>query len=296
MNRGRWFGTTAKAMFCVTDGCLSWPLEVAFIEGVRLCGKPIAIRNQWYEFTEYLDPWCQSCTGTCNDPALEDRGTSATVAQIGGTGKKVVIYSEPADDNKRVLVQGRDENNQWIRTTDGPDVVDGEYVSLSSPRVISAHFFDGGITGIQKEATDYEIRMYQYDNATAAVENLLGRYQPTELNPSYRQSNLRNIDNGCCCRSSCNDSYTVEALATLRHLDVAADNDWLILQNLAAFKHGIKSRQLDENGDASGSEIELQKAIRELRHELRTMTGDKTTIITTGFGTADPRKLFNNFR
>lgn len=296
MARGRWFGTTAKAKFCVTEGCLTWPREVAFIEGVRLCGKPIAVRNQWYEFTQYIDPYCQHCTGECNDPSLEDRGISPTVATITGTSKKVVAYSNPADDGKTILVQGKDANNQWIRTLDGATVVDGEYLILASPFVISTSFFDGGVTGIQKEETDYDVSLYQYNTTTPAVEHLLGRYQPTELNPSYRRSYLRGIANGCCCPSDCDDTYTVEALATLQHVPVADPNDWLILQNLVAFKHGIKSRQLDEGGDSAGAEVELQKAIRELRHQLRTMTGDKTTIVSTGHGTADPRRVFQGFR
>ena len=61
MARGRWWGTVVRAKFCVADGCLTWPREVAVIEKVRLCGKPIIAHGLWYEFTDYVDPSCCGC-------------------------------------------------------------------------------------------------------------------------------------------------------------------------------------------------------------------------------------------
>lgn len=302
MNCGRWFGTVARARFCITNDCLVWPREVAFIEGIKLCGQPISSHNMWYEFTEYVNPWCDSWTCSSNDPSLEERGLTPVVADITGTGKKVIVYARDATDSnttKRILVQGRDENNQWIRML-FTEWVDGEWIVPLDTGRVSTKFFDGGITGIQKDDTNSNILMYQYDDATSTVEHLLGNYQPNEQNPQYRKSYLKNIGGGCCCNScGCDDddTKTVEAIVTLQHVPVAADTDWLLIQNEAAFKFAMLACKLEETeGNQDRAEIEFKKAIRELRRQHDKMFPvTQSRVVTAGHGTAHPAKLFRGF-
>ena len=139
-----------------------------------------------------------------NDPRLVTISNSPTVAEIE-VGKAVIAYAtNAADVGQDIIVQGNNENNAWVRTDDGGTPLDGERIVLSLAGTVgTTEWAAGGITGIQKEATDYDVLLYQYDVATASVEQLLGRYQHDEEYPDYRRSALRNIANGCCDQEDC---------------------------------------------------------------------------------------------
>jgi len=294
MNRGRWWGTVARAIFCPTDGCLTWPREVANIEATKVCGTVIPVRNLWYDFRQFSGALKLNEQYTDMEVQLQDRGMFPTVADISGTSKHVIAYATNAADETagaRILVQGRDENNQWIRTTDGADVVDGEWIDLTVAGTVSTNHFDGGITGVQKDETDYDVLLYQYSGT--AVERLLGRYQPNEVNPYYRRSYIANLD--CCSSTCCDGTFQVDAIVKLQHVPVAGDLDWFILQNESALRLGALSSKLEEIGETERAEVEFKKAIRELQHELETMTGQKHTVITSGHGTALPSRSFAGF-
>lgn len=289
MNCGRWWGTVQRALFCVTDNCLTWPREVATIEAAAVCDEPVPIRNMWYEFRSFgnvYTPGEWRLSGCAVE--LVDHGMSCTVSDISGTGKKVIAYAtNPDDEGKRILVQGRDENGNWIRTEDSGSVVDGEYITLSVTGTVSTHYFDGGITGIQKDPTDYEVLLYQYDTS---VERLLGRFQPDEVNPMYRRSYVTGATSCCGC-----DYLKIEAIVTLQHVPVSGDLDWFILQNETALKLGALAVKLEEIGETQRAEVEMKKAIRELQRQLDKMTGQKYTVVATGHGSALPSRMFRRF-
>lgn len=302
MNCGRWYGTVVRAKFCVSDGCLVWPREVATVEGVRLCGKPIANSNMWYEFTEYIDPYCDMCCWK-TDPRLVALSNTPVVAEIEA-GKAVVAYAtNAADVGKDIIVQGRDSGNAWVRTDDPDDPgtpLDGERITLAlTPGTVGTTLWAAnGITGIQKEDTDYPVLLYQYDTTTTATEQLLGRYQPNEEYPEYRKSSLRNIGNGCCCSTDDDGDavYTVEAIVSLQHVPVSAANDWFILQNQHALELGMQALLFEEDGKDAEAEIKWKKAIRELkRQNEKYWPTSQMKVIATGHGTAQPLRTFNGF-
>jgi general stress protein 26 len=353
LNCGRWWGTVVRAKFCVSDGCLVWPREVATIERINLCGTPISSNNLWYEFTQYVNPYCEDCCWR-TDPRLVDLSNTPTVNEIDagkkvvalathaddvgkyiivqgtdennawvrtadGTeeidgekialaltptvneidaGKKVVALATHADDvGKYIIVQGTDENNAWVRTADGTDVIDGEKIALAlTPGTVSTTTFNT-ITGIDKDVTDYDVLLYQYDSTTATTEQLLGRYQPNEEYPDYRRSAVRNIANGCCTQEDCdNPVYTIEAICSLQHVPVSGDGDWFIIQNQSALQLAMQAEKLEEDDKDTEAEFKFKKAIRELQRQSEKYTpSTNARIITTGFGTAHPVKLFGGF-
>jgi len=290
LNRGRWYGTVARVMFCVSDNCVTWPREVATIEAIKLADASVPIRNLWYEFRQFSGPNVpQEWDAAGSSLELVDRGMSPTVSDIRGTNKKVRVYATRAEDEgKRILVQGRDENGQWIRTNDGGTIVDGEWITLSLTGTDSVNYFDGGITGVQKDVTSYDVLMYQWGGTS--VERLLGRYQPTEVAPMYRRSYIRNMP-----YAGSNELTQVEAIVSLQHVPVVTDTDWFIIQNEPALKLGALSVKLEEVGETDRAEIEMRKAIRELQRQLDKMSSDTNVVIATGHGTATPNRLFSGF-
>jgi hypothetical protein len=146
LNKGKWFGTTQTYRVCVTDSCLTWPRQFATIEKVDVCGQPVSIRNQWFEFEKNGPGLRTDKNAYCDGLQLHDRGTACTFADVSGTNKKIKVYASVAESgSSKILLQGYDENGAWIRTQSGGAWVDGEYVTISTtPQTTTKKFFFTG--------------------------------------------------------------------------------------------------------------------------------------------------------
>lgn len=191
-----------------------------------------------------------------------------TFRQIHGA-RYIKLYPRSASDvGKRVLVQGRDENREWVRKQYGGIWVEGEYVTIGNPFGISTTLWTS-ITGIQKDVTDKNVKGYAL-NPTNNIEEFIAEWQPDEVNPAYRTIKLP-----CLCSRCDNRPAAIKALVKLDHVDVSQDTDWLILQNLVAIEHGMRSRMLYERNQDVAADKEFVRALSLLNNELRTKTGDR---------------------
>lgn len=297
LNAGRWWGTYQVAQFCVTNGCLVWPREVATIEQVAVCGTPIEIRNQWYQFVQDLGhiQSCDSCSsgrGSCRRHfAMESHGTTPTFADIIPSGKKIRIYPTHASDvGKRVLLQGYDDNKIWIRNTDAGEWVDGEYVTLAMPYVDTVSNFSS-LTGGQKDPTNSRLLVYELTVSTGA-ERSIAIWQPDEEYPQYQKSLIPGLSS---IQNDCDDTVKVTAMVSLAFIPAEKDTDWLIIGNIPALEFMCKAIKLEEDNFEAEAVLNEKKAIRELQKELRKMTGDRTVINIRTQGTAHLERVFGGF-
>lgn len=306
--RGRWWGSTQLVRFCITDCCVVLPREVAVIEAAKLDGVPLGMGNSWYQFIKPHDP-CDNgtsssgapCTGPslcsccgCSHMTMEDRGTVASPSVTSGTNNRIRFYPGNAVDvGKKIIVQGYDNNGNWVRSTVGGVRVDGEEVTLALPFVDTVTIWNPGApTGIIKDPTEYPVLMYAVD-ATSGDEVSLASYQPSETNPMYRMVNIPGCNSGC----SSNGTKTLMAIVSLQHIPITADNDWLMFSNLSAYKAGMMAEKYYEEGNFElgdayffGNPRPSRNGRGILRHtfgmgalpmleaELRRMTGDVTSI------------------
>lgn len=290
LERGRWWGTIVREQLCVNKGCLTWPRHVATIESVALCKEPIPIFNQWYEFQGNSDgilPNDCACS-----LGMVDRGMAVTFDEISGTDKLLRFYhTVAADVGKKILVQGYDANNIFIRTVIDGVMSDGFQMTLTSPFVDST-FTVTRITGIQKPLTDGLVRLYQVDQ-TSGDEIPLGLYEATETKPWYRKTFLSNLCH-LCTGSGCTLKQ-VNVIVKLEYIPARVDTDWLIIPNLEAIRTMIQSmKKREDNLELESLALE-KAAIRELNHELRTHTGDRVSINVPIFGNGriQSRREFN---
>src|SRR3954463_5933852 len=72
---GKWWGTVIRYQFCAVDGCITLPRAAAALEAVAVCGRPIPIRDMWFEFIE-------NGFGTMSTPM----GSNATLQAAGCCG------------------------------------------------------------------------------------------------------------------------------------------------------------------------------------------------------------------
>lgn len=297
---GRWWKTLARMRFCVEQACITWPAIVANPERIVACGNRVETHPVWFD---YLFPvqkitTCQTCSNSpqnglcssCGCLQAIDHLTSPTSHEFHGP-KYVRLYpGATADYGKRVLIQGYDSNNIWIRTMDGGHMVDGVYVTLAAPFATSVTQFNS-ITGIQKDATTQRVLAYQVD-PTTATETPLASWGASERNPSYRRTYLPflSLQNCSVCQT------TVDAIVKLACLPVEVDTDWLVIDNLVALEHACRGELWFEQGRSAEAREQIALAIAELNHELRTHTGDRTEVFVDVSGCATLNRQFAGFR
>jgi hypothetical protein len=248
LTKGLWWGTYARYRICATDSCITLPSGIATIETVAMCGTPIQLVDQWYEFLENGlgtvggslasdGSNCSSCAGSnnagCGVPGAYMRGRYPSFSDVRGTTEKLRFVCDLATDvGKEVLALGYDENSNWIRTEQGGVIRDGEIIELDqSPGTTSDHYFSA-MTDLQfPNDMDGQTWLYAYKPSDDS-QRLIGKYQYHDTRPSF----ARYFIPGICPNSDSSCPVTVEIMAKLEFLPVKNDTDYLIIGNLPALK------------------------------------------------------------
>lgn len=250
---GKWWSTVQKWRFCATDGCVALPSQFATIEAVAVCGRPIAVRDQFYEFLENgfgirgqnvvstttgtTSPCCGGVSGVCGMQEALYRGHYPTFSDIIPTGKKLQLVCDKLTDvGKPVLCLGYDDNNNWIRTVQNGVVSDGEVVLLAqSPGTISVNNFSS-VTDLQPPA-NLDGQWWLYENTVSTgAQRLIGQYQYFDVRPSFARYFFPSIVPQVSTTTGACSQILVEALVKLEFVPVKRDTDYLIIGNLPALK------------------------------------------------------------
>jgi len=205
-------GTWAVMAFNVIPGfpaTITCPREVARLEGIAACGKPIPIQNQFYEFLDFgpgpkPNGWAGSLQGLWpwRPPLGYSRNNAVTWNDLGPAPQYIVIYAaNPADVQalKRVLIQGVDQNGNTVYSQDGNnngDTVSGLFYTLAGPFASSPQQWSG-LSGIQKDITAGPVQIFQL-NPTTGQQVLLLTMEPSEQVAGYRRYYIDGLPTGCC--------------------------------------------------------------------------------------------------
>lgn len=311
ITRGHWWGCVARFRFCAQDSCITLPRSIACIEGVAVCNQPIALREMWYEFLEGgfgIEDGFVNAGGCCSGYSCHGRncilqGRYPTFGDIVGTNKKVNLVCDASDDvGKQVLILGYDENLNWIRTSQGGVIKDGELVALAqAPGTISNNFFTQ-VTDIQVPDTLVgQWWLFEYNNDTTTLRQI-GHYQYDETRPSYQRYKIPGLANSC----SLNTSPTVNGGCVQTKVDIIAkldfipaknDTDYLVISNLDALKAMCGAINKAENTSDSvasnmiikGGLMEAEDILnQELDHYLGSGRRIGVTVIGSSVGSIQP--------
>lgn len=278
--KGAWKGTQQLYRFCIgDDSCIVWPRHFEAIEAYALCTSPAQVRNRWYQFAgqgpgqlSNSDIWFNTLIMQDDVCAFAELGTDSVT-------KKIQVSTVlPETTTEEILLQGYDENAQWIRTLHDGAYIDGEYLSIGSVPTLTTRFFTK-LTGVQKPLTNGLVILSEYETAAGlGVVKTLAQYESDEMLPVYRASLLPGIStmHGCGGSASSEDCSTkqVTVYAKLRHIDVANDRDWLILTSPDAIAEMTVAIYRGDNnliGEAAAAEA---LAVRILQEELNAYEGD----------------------
>lgn len=274
--KGKFVGTVQRYRFCASSqNCVTLPRQIETIEAWQLCTSPGVVRNQWYEFNGQGPGLLKETSNWFT--TIVDRGTAATFDDITGTTKKLQVQAAVNESaGLRILLQGYDENGNWIRTLDGATWVDGEYVTISTTLQTTTNYFTV-LTGAVKPATNGSVRIFEYNVTTSAIVKTLAIYENDELVPIYRRYMIPGLENMSGCGdddADCSENKQVTLMVKLRHIDVVNDADYLLLGNIGAMKLMVQAILKEERNLPNEAMIYEANATRLLQDELSSYEGD----------------------
>ena len=219
-----------------------------------------------------------SGSGYTTAPSVSFTGGGGAGAAATATidhNRKIRVVSDTAESaGLEILLQGYDENGQWIRTQDGGTWIDGELVAISAVATNSTKTFTS-IVRVVKPVTNGVVRLYSWDNTASINQRALAAYEPSEKLPVYRKMFIPGIASASCedSPSSCS-TKSVTVFAKLQHIPVLVDNDFFVIGNVAALTFMAMAIEREmQNRFEQASHLE-QKAINELEGELSSYIGD----------------------
>lgn len=314
-----WNGTWAEMAFSVDieHPYITCPRGVARLEAIDVCGRPVPLYNQFHEYLQFgngrmpkEDRW-RRLTARGYLPAGYSRNNAVLFHDLQDAPQQIQIYATNPQDNvnpipRRVLVQGLDQNGNTVFTQDGPNTVEGEFVTLTSPYGTTVNEYSQ-ITGIQKDVTLGPVQIFQSDPYWGSLE-LLSVIEPTETTASYRRYYLGGIPQGCCrhdrlwkasqnpqCPCRKRNFILVTAIAKLDLVPVVGDTDYTVIQNLEALIaecQSVRYSEMDSTDAMSKSAERHTAAIRLLIGEVSHYQGKNSPSIDFApFGNADLRRV-----
>lgn len=272
-----WWGSWAEVAInasSITNPYITLPREIARIEKLDVCNRPIPVQNQFYEFLDFGNGRMPQRFNWQNwDTQAYTRNNAVTFRDLYPAPQILRIFpTNPSDINsgKRVLVQGVDNYGNVIYSQDGFNRVTGIYVNIVAP------FADcpvqlSSITGLQKDITSGPIQIFQVD-PTTSDQALLLTMEPSEQVASYRRYYLNNLPCNCCHNPSFGvQPLQINAIVKLDLIPVVVDSDYTLIQNLEAITEECQSVRYSEMDNANAKQMAAERhtqAVRLLQGEL----------------------------
>lgn len=281
------------------------PRDVARLILIDICNHPIKLRNGFYEFMEFstgLQPRSSACgNGTllsqgcaCRTVSNSyDRDNVPTLSDLAGTPQFLRFFpSNSGDAGKRVLVQGKDNNNQTVLSVDPltGQAIQGEFVTLSFPFNQTVNQYSI-LTGLNKDTTLGPVQVFQIDASTGA-QATLSTLDPSENTGWYRRYLLTGLPANCCSTPA--GTVTVTAQARLEFLPVVTDADFLSIPNIPALileGRALRYERIDNQLSAGLAAQHHAKALQMLNGQLDMYQGKVNTAITVPLAGSDRFRL-----
>lgn len=276
-----WYGTWAEVRLNVshTQPYITLPREIARLEAVTVNDRPVPVNNQFYEYLQFGNgrmskDWLRRCANPLR--AVYQRNNHVLFTDLTNVPQFITLFGTDATDlqgEKRVLIQGLDQNGQPVYTMDGQTQVVGEFVNLTTP-FATTKFKYSRITGIQKDLTNGTVQFFQMDPVSGAQSQIL-TMEPGEKTADYRRYFFDRLPCGTLPPGSAATTTPrpaqVTAIAKLDLIPVMVDTDWLLFQNLEAIIEecqAVRYSAVDNIASQQLAAIHHKNAIRLLNGEL----------------------------
>jgi hypothetical protein len=291
-----WWGTWAEVAFNVScsQPYITLPREIARIQSMDMCDRPIAVQNQFFEYLQFGNGRLPKLRGACKCEIRQayTRNNAVTFTDMTNAPQYLTAYiTDDRDVGKKCLFQGMDADANTIYTTNTTSSttanVTGQFVVLTTPSVQTPQTFSQ-LNGIQKDVTYGPVRIYQHD-PTTGDEILLLTMEPSETTASYRRYYLQGVPRNCC-GTNVEGNVQITAIAKLDLIPVVSDTDYCLIQNLEAIIEECASVRYSEMDAPAAKQMSIERhkfAIGLLNGELNHFIGkDQVAVNFAPFGSA----------
>lgn len=276
-----WYGTWAEVRLNVSRAApyITLPREIARLESVTICGEPVPVLNQFYEYLQFGNGRMQrrSLNGAPKLRAAYTRNNAVLFTDLMNGPQLISVFptdSADAQGTKRMLIQGLDQNGQQVYSNDGGKTILGEFVVLQMPFTTTQNQFTV-ITGIQKDVTAGPVQIFQMSPVTSE-QILLSTMEPGEQTTDYRRYFFDCLPCGCCpppngpvTNNNCPPPQ-VTAIAKLELIPVVNDTDYLLFHNLEAVINECQAVRFSEMDNAAAK----QQAVFHHKEAIRLLNGE----------------------
>lgn len=294
-----WWGTWAEIEFTAsrTSPTVILPREVARLEMIDICGRPVQLNNQFWEYLRFGNGRMRHSSELgrrrCLPTMAYSRNNAVTQVELSPTPQILSVYiTNPADAGKRILLQGLDNTGNTIYSQDVLEQAQGVFVSFAFPFATAPMQFIK-ITGIQKDVTEGQVQVFQVDPNTGA-QVLLLTMEPDEKTAWYRRYHLDPLPWNCCSTPNLVDPtqnfVRCSAIAMLEHIPVKYDTDYFLIQEPSALTLEAQSVRMSKNdspaAQAQAREYHLQAVRLLIGQSSRYLGRDTPAIQFKPFGSA----------
>lgn len=264
MSPDQWWDVTGRIQINALNGCITWPRQIAAPISVAICGCPIPIRNEWFEFLE--SGYGLRCCNTC-DHQLFDRGTAVTFKDIRNGYCTKITTTADEDADQEIGFYGYDLNGNWIRSDDGlGNIRDGYWMDIPTSAGTSVigtkQFSAGAITQIIKPQLNGALQLWDSNFGDVTDTQQIGVYDWNDTTPSFRRSFIGGLSQQCTTQ--------ITMMYKAEFMPVQNDNDFLMIANIPAMEHMMMAVQLFSKNQmqlASGHEAKARQILdNEVNH------------------------------
>jgi|SRR5262245_8235504 len=291
-----WWGTWAEVAFNVSrcEPYITLPREIARLEALNACDRPVLIRNQFYEYLNFGNGRMPKLARRCsqiNTLQSYTRNNAVTFTDLYNAPQYInVVITDDRDIGKKTLIGGLNSAGNIVTSTNAQTQVQGEFVVMNSPFVRTVTLWNS-ITAIQKDTTYGIVHYYQFDPDTGD-EVLLLSMEPTEQTASYRRYYFHNLPRGCCPTPGTSDNVLVQvtAIAKLDLIPVVVDTDYCLIQSKEAIIEECQSIRYAGMDSPQAKQLAVEahvRAVEYLNGELNHFIGkNQVAVGVKPFGSA----------
>lgn len=233
---GKWKGCVRKCTYQTdTNGQITLAPEHDSLLAVTVHSGPVPIFSEFHRYVD-VGPGLIKSENQSGWPFYDLPGNYCTVADIPD-GSSGVLRTTPqlASDVAKVnRYFGLDQNGDEVFDSSGNR---GEAVIMAVPFVDTIKSFSK-VTGVQKQASNGRETL---SCMTASATVVLNVYQPYETLPVYHRYQV-----GTVTADTQYADQTISGLARLKYIPVTAETDFVIPDQIRAYKLGLLAR-LNEN-------------------------------------------------
>ncbi len=170
------------------DRCIALPREVETPLAVNISGRPSIGKDFLFSF--HVNGPGDQCGPVCGW-TWQDGGESPVYRELTTPSRLIAFVDKEEDAGKELWAYGYDEANNWIRSLENDEWIDGWRVptifGYAVPDTTSPKF--SRVVRVRREQTVGPMRLSSYDNSLT-TGTLIGLYQFDETEPMYRKIKL----------------------------------------------------------------------------------------------------------